>query len=91
HLQNEGATRDPEGEQTARVDDRSRVVGGWQEIVMPPGTEPDNLELRNLGPAQFFEIEILTPESAAVTGILGAGEVDARFAPPSTHPRPRRV
>ncbi|MEE2834052.1 MAG: hypothetical protein VYD18_16960 [Candidatus Latescibacterota bacterium] len=59
--------------------------------MLPPGTEPDNLELRNLGPAQFFEIEILTPESAAVTGILGAGEVDARFAPPSTQLRPRRV
>jgi hypothetical protein len=69
HLQHEGATRDPEGELTARVDDRSRVVDGWQEILLPSATTADNLELPPLGPVQLFEVEILTTESTAVESI----------------------
>ena len=53
--------------------------------MLPPGTEPDNLELRNLGPAQFFEIEILTPESTAVTGISW---VQVKSTPASPHRQP---
>jgi hypothetical protein len=67
HLEDEGAAREPQGEQTARVEDFERVVNGWTEIQLPAGTRADNLELRNLGPAQFYEVEILTvPESTAV-------------------------
>lgn len=87
HLQDEGATRDPEGRQTARVDDRSRVVDDWQEIVLPPGTEADNLELRNLGPAQFFEVEILTPASTAVTEVSWA-QVKSRPTSSRRQPNP---
>jgi hypothetical protein len=65
-LQDEGATRDPEGEQTARVQDTSRVTDGWQEIAMPDGTEADNLEVRTFGPVVFYEIEILTPDGTVV-------------------------
>lgn len=76
HLQDEGATREPPGEETARVQDTSRVLNGWQEIVLPEGTMADNLELRTFGPTRFFEIEILTPENTAVTAVPWAAVKD---------------
>ncbi|MCY3736262.1 MAG: hypothetical protein OXG13_07650 [Gemmatimonadaceae bacterium] len=67
-LEDEGAARDPPGAQTARVEDFSRVVDSWVEIGMPPGARADNLELRALGPAHFFEVEILAAATTPVRG-----------------------
>ena len=68
YLEDEGAARDPPGEQTARVEDYSRIVDGWVEIELPAGARADNLELRALGPAHFFEVEILATASTSVRG-----------------------
>ena len=67
-LEDEGAARDPPGEQTARVDDFSRVVNDWVEIGLPAGVRADNLELRALGPAHFYEVEILAAAATSVSG-----------------------
>lgn len=72
HLLDEGASRDPQGEETARVEEFSRVVDGWQEIALPPGTTADNLELRTLGPAQFYEVEIIAADGTPVPQITWA-------------------
>ena len=60
--------RDPPGEQTARVDDFSRVANDWVEIELPAGTRADNMELRALGPAHFYEVEILAAAATSVSG-----------------------
>lgn len=84
-LQEDGAVRDPPGEQTARVEDFSRTVDGWVEIGMPPGSRADNLELRALGPARFFEVEILTPAGTAVGARTWAG---VKLEAPESRRRP---
>ena len=68
YLEDEGAVRDPPGEQTARVDDFSRVVNDWVEIGLPADTRADNMELRALGPAHFYEVEILAAAATSVSG-----------------------
>ena len=72
-LQEDGAARDPQGQQTARVDEFSRGSNGWVEIVLPAETLADTLALRNFGPARFFEVQILAPEATAVTELTWAG------------------
>lgn len=67
-LEEEGAAREPPGAQTARVEDFSRVVDSWVEIEFPAGARADNLELRALGPAHFFEVEILAAAATPVRG-----------------------
>lgn len=71
-LQDDGATRDPQGDEMARVEDFTRVVDGWQEIALPPGTMADNLELRALGPARFYEVEIIAGDGTPVPEITWA-------------------
>ncbi len=67
HLQDEGTTRDPEGELTASVTDVSRVVDDWQVITLPQGTTADNLELHSFGAVQLYEVEILTATGTAIS------------------------
>lgn len=83
-LQEDGAVRDPPGEQTALVEDFSRAADGWVEIEMPPGARADNLELRTLGPASFFEVEILTPAGTAA-GARTWAQVKLEARGPATH------
>ena len=88
-LEEEGAAREPPGEQTARAEDYSRTVDGWVEIVLPPDTRADNLELRTLGPASFFEVEILTAAATSVRGRNWAAvKLEAEGAP-ANHPPQR--
>ena len=86
HLQDEGAVRDPPGEQTARVDDFSRAVEDWVEIELPPGARADNLELRALGPAHFFEVEILAAAATPVGGRTWAAVKQETGGPAALHP-----
>ncbi len=57
-LDESGAIREPEGVQTARVEDNARVVGQWTEVFFPEGTVADNMELVALGSITFYEVEI---------------------------------
>lgn len=58
-LDESGALREPEGEQTALVMEDRRLINQWVEIPLPPGTLADNIELWTLGPTEFFEVEVL--------------------------------
>lgn len=89
HLEDEGAVRDPPGEQTARVEDFSRIVDGWVEIDLPAGARADNLELRALGPAHFFEVEILAAAATPVRGGSWAAVKREASAPAANHPPQR--
>ncbi len=86
HLQDEGAVRDPPGDQTARVEDFSRALDDWVEIELPPGTRADNLELRTLGPAHFFEVEILAAAATPVRGRTWAAVKQEAGGPAVLHP-----
>ena len=89
HLEDEGAARDPPGEQTARVEDFSRIVDGWVEIELPAGALADNLELRALGPAHFFEVEILAAAATPVRGRSWAAVKRNSSVPAANHPPQR--
>jgi hypothetical protein len=60
-----GTLRDPEGVQTALVEENSRLLDQWVEVLLPPGTRADNLELWNLGSTEFYEVEILVQADAS--------------------------
>ena len=49
-LDETGTLREPEGVQTALIEENARAVGQWIEIYFPPDTMADNLELWTLGP-----------------------------------------
>ncbi len=88
-LEDEGAVRDPPGEQTARVEDFSRVVNDWVEIGLPAGARADNMELRALGPAHFYEVEILAAAATSVSGRSWAAvklEAAADYPPQRSQP-----
>ena len=71
-LDESGAIREPEGVQTAHVEDNARVVGQWTEVFFPEGTVADNIELLALGSIAFFEVEIYA-FSDDVTAVEDAG------------------
>lgn len=60
-----GALREPEGERTALVPNDERRVNTWIEVVLPPDTRADNIEIWTLGATQFYEIEIIAADPAA--------------------------
>ena len=57
-LDETGTLREPEGVQTALIEENARAVNQWIEIYFPPDTMADNLELWTLGPTVFYEVEI---------------------------------
>ncbi len=57
-LDETGTLREPEGVQTALLQENARAVDQWIEIYFPPNTAADNLELWTLGPTIFYEVEI---------------------------------
>ena len=67
-LDETGTLRDPEGVQTALVEENRRVVDQWVEIQFPAGTTADNIELWTLGPTIFYEVEIYVrgPDDTAI-------------------------
>ena len=82
-LDETGTLRDPEGKQTAFVEENARVVNQWLEISLPEGTLADNIELWSLGSTVFYEVEIYV-HSADVTAVHPAswGQVKARGVSP---------
>lgn len=79
YLDPTGALREPEGELTALVEENSRVTDQWVELQFPPGTAADNLELRALGSAIFYEVEIYIRTEDTAVEPLGWGQVKARL------------
>ena len=67
-LDETGTLREPEGVQTALIEENARAVNQWIEIYFPPDTTADNLELWTLGPTIFYEVEIYvhSPDVTAV-------------------------
>ncbi len=67
-LDETGTLREPEGVQTALIEENARAVDQWIEIYFPPNTRADNLELWTLGPTVFYEVEIYvhSPDATAV-------------------------
>ena len=67
-LEETGTLREPEGVQTALIEENARAVDQWIEIHFPPDTMADNLELWTLGPTIFYEVEIYvySPDATAV-------------------------
>ncbi len=57
-LDETGTLREPEGMQTALIEENARAVDQWIEIYFPPATMADNLELWTMGPTVFYEVEI---------------------------------
>ena len=57
-LDETGTLREPEGVQTALIEENTRAVDQWVEIYFSPDTMADNLELWALGPTVFYEVEI---------------------------------
>ena len=64
-LDETGTLREPEGVQTALIEENARAVDQWIEIDFPPDTVADNLELWTLGPTVFYEVEIYVHSSDA--------------------------
>ena len=64
-LDETGTLREPEGVQTALIEENARAVDQWIEIYFPPDTMADNLELWTLGPTIFYEVEIYVRSSDA--------------------------
>ena len=64
-LDETGTLREPEGVQTALIEENARAVDQWIEIDFPPDTMADNLELWTLGPTVFYEVEIYVHSSDA--------------------------
>ncbi len=58
-LTDDGATRDPVGERTATVLDQSAAANAWIVFDLPAGTLADNLELKTVGRAELYELEII--------------------------------
>ncbi|NKB70266.1 MAG: hypothetical protein GKR89_24615 [Candidatus Latescibacteria bacterium] len=83
HLQEDGALREPEGEQTALVEENRRLINQWIEIDLPLGTWADNLELWTLGSTVFYEVEIYARlDEATALAPLSWGQVKSRAAGP---------
>ena len=57
-LDETGTLREPEGMQTALIEENARAEDQWIELHFPPDTTADNLELWTLGPTVFYEVEI---------------------------------
>ncbi len=77
-LDDTGTLREPEGVQTARIEENARVVDQWLEVYFPAETMADNLELWTLGPTVFYEVEIYarSPDATAVER-LSWGQIKA--------------
>lgn len=58
HLDETGTLREPEGVQTALIEENARAVDQWIEIYFSSDTMADNLELWTLGPTVLYEVEI---------------------------------
>lgn len=81
-LQDEGAVREPEGEQLALVPVDERLTNQWIEVAIPGNVLADNLEVWTLGPTVFYEIEILVRDDTAVEATSWA-QVKAQAVPNS--------
>jgi len=77
----DGSTRDPLGERTATVRDVSRASDVWLVFDLPAGIRADNLELRTQGPAELYEIEILSEGDATAVEELTWAHVKAHRPP----------
>ena len=66
-LDETGTLREPEGVQTALIEENARAVNQWVAIYFPPDTTADNLELWTLGPTVFYEVEIYVRSPDATT------------------------
>ena len=71
-LQEDGSTRDPQGERTATVADHSGASNTWIVFDLPAGTQADNLELKTQGPTEIYEVEILADLGPDVTAVRGS-------------------
>ncbi|MCC7264603.1 MAG: hypothetical protein IT369_18980 [Candidatus Latescibacteria bacterium] len=68
HLDPIIGVREPVGAGTASLEEKTGATDQWLEIAFPPGTMADNLQIKALGPAVLFEVEILVraDEASAV-------------------------
>lgn len=69
-LLDDGASRSPNGELTARLVDDSGASHQWIVMELPAGTYADNLELETRGSTEIYEIEVLAEGTA--TTVQGA-------------------
>ena len=74
-LDETGTLREPEGVQTALIEENARAVDQWIEIYFPPDTMADNLELWTLGPTIFYEVEIYVRPDATAVEKLSWGKI----------------
>ena len=82
-LDENGTLREPEGTRTAAAANHSRMTDAWTEILFPPGTRADNIELVALGTIVFHEVEVLVGDGpVTAVELSGWGRVKAPGAAP---------
>ena len=78
-----GTLREPEGRMTASAANHSRMTGGWTEVLFPPGTRADKIELVALGTIVFHEVEVRVGDGpVTAVELSGWGRVKAPGAAP---------
>ncbi len=77
-LNSAGTLREPEGLETASVEEHSRVADTWIDTDLPEGTLADNIEILALGPIVLYEVEIQVRDSETAVLNLTWGDLKGR-------------